>query len=383
MTKHGRRTFQVPYRLKRRSRWGIVRHRFRALFIWKDNLFDIIGGVIRDYLRRKRIEAQPNVEAQVLGSVAGEDVATPRRWCLFAAYSPAAVVTEMIFSQLGAYAEAGFSVVYITMSETLEAADRQRLKEVCTHVVHRESFGRDFGAWAHAARLLRHELEPADAILLTNDSNLGPFVPLQPWIDGCLEREGIFGLTESLGGGSHIQSYFVLANGKDEVSAILNFLGTLRLSHSKWLMVQRGEIGLSTFMRKKGHYVGAVVDYSSIEEAFLGDVNFWPEMEVVVPPLFRGMKEWSRVGGVQEDSYELVYNRSLLRSRLFLFPLNPSHHFNQVLMRHFQFPFVKVELVVKNPAGIPSAPGWRSFIDDQSPVTEAMIEDHLDTLIGK
>jgi hypothetical protein len=292
----------------------------------------------------------------------------------------------MVMTQLRAYSEAGFSVVFITMSRTISESDLEKLKNVCTHVLHRRSFGRDFGAWAHAARLLRKDMADAQSLLLTNDSNLGPITPLQPWIDQCMERQGVFGMTESLGGGSHLQSYFLLGHGERAVAAILQFLDALRPSHSKWLMIQRGEIGFTKAMQEKRLFVGAIITHEDIESAIINDPTLQAELKALYPGIFQGSDNTRNYYQDRKElssemiSSELLRMRYFVRLQLFYHPLNPSHQLNSVLLKHFKFPFVKTELVVKNPGMVPSAPDWRYFLTPESPATEAMIDDHLATL---
>ncbi|ALK08442.1 rhamnan synthesis F family protein [Blastochloris viridis] len=353
-----RRIAEIRYRPRRRTAWHRLRWRLRRLGIYWTNLVDVVGGVGRDL--------RPPPEQ---GTLVRLSPPASRRWCLYAAYSPTSCVSDMVLAQLRAYREAGFAVVFVSMSNAVSDADRDRLASVCCGLIHRRSFGRDFGAWAHATRLLGADLADAQSLLLTNDSQLGPIVPLAPWIDACTARDGLFGLTESLGGGSHLQSYFLLANGVRAVADVVAYLTHVRLTHSKWLMVQRGEVAFSRAMREKGHYTAAVLDHETIENALLDHPELLAELSVLEPALLEGLRP-----------AQPLRNRYLLRSRLFMLPLNPCHQLNSVLLRHFKFPFIKVDLVTKNPGMVPSAPDWRYFIGPDSPVTEAMIDDHLATL---
>lgn len=387
-----RRSSQPKYRPIRRYPWTLLAHRYRKVGILWDNARDLLIGMARDVIRGGELRAQPAARLVELADrpagAAGVDAAEASvgsRWCLFAAYSPRSAVTDMMIAQLRAYQQAGFANVFVTMSKTISREDMARLREVCTHVLHRRSFGRDFGAWVHAARLLGQQLRNSDHLLLANDSNLGPIQPLQPWLDAALARDGVVGLTESLGGGSHLQSYFLLANGAAAVNAVLDFLTAMKLSHSKWLMIQRGEIAFSETLRRGGHFVGAILDHETLEDAAISDREFQAELEVMFPDLFHGLElPDARKLAPEDREAELTrakaYQRYLLRSRLFLLPVNPSHQLNSLLLKHFKFPFIKAELVVKNPGMVPSAPDWRYVITAQSPVTERMIEDHLATL---
>ena len=108
---------------------------------------------------------------------------------------------------------------------------------------------------------------------------------------------------------------------------------------------------------------------TNLANALLENQELLAELFVMHPELREGL-----------DPHWSTRNRYLLRSRLFLIPLNPNHKLNSVLLNHFHFPFVKVDLVTKNQGLVPSAPDWRYFLTSDSPVTEAMIDDHLAAL---
>jgi hypothetical protein len=135
-------------------------------------------------------------------------------------------------------------------------------------------------------------------------------------------------------------------------------------------MVQRGEMSFSRAMQQRGHYTAAILDHETIENALLDNPELLVELEILHPRLTEGL-----------DNISQSRRRYLLRSRLFRLPLNPNHQLNSVLLGHFRFPFIKADLVMKNPGMVPSAPDWRYFITGESLVTEEMIDDHLATLI--
>ena len=160
----------------------------------------------------------------------------------------------MVRRQLAMLAEAGFAVVFITMAEQVPEADWQAARQHCALVAQRRNFGRDFGAWQDLAAEARRRWPGATELLLANDSVLGPILPLPPVLAALRAGgEGLFGLTESIQGGPHLQSYFLLARGAAATGDLFGFLATMRMSHSKWLVVQRGELRLARWMRGRGH----------------------------------------------------------------------------------------------------------------------------------
>ena len=61
-------------------------------------------------------------------------------------------------------------------------------------------------------------------------------------------------------------------------------------------------------------------------------------------------------------------------------PVNPTHQFGEVLVRRFDFPFIKTELLVVNPSNMSIAATWRSLVTEESQCTVDMIVDHLSLL---
>jgi hypothetical protein len=379
-----RRLHQPSYRLKQRSRLALLLHKYRRYSIVYSVVSEKLQGLFKDallFLNILRLE-KPELtwlleEAEVTGS--------PNRWCFYASYSPRSLISDMVLEQLKAYRDAGFRIAFITMSNRVTDQDMAKLKAFCPVVIRRQSHGRDFGAWVHASTLLRRQMETATALLLTNDSILGPISPMDRWIEPCLAREGVFGLTESYGGGSHLQSYFLLGNGVSEVSSMLAFLQALRLSFSKWIMIERGEIKFTKVIQRRGHFTAALIGYEALERALLENREYQAELEAIAPHLFHAFKSPNNTNfysSLPEDEKNnaVAFNKYLLRSRLYLYPFNPTHHFNLVLLKHFKFPFIKAELIVKNPGMLPSVPDWPEFVTDESPVSVQMIEEHLATL---
>ncbi|WP_204324432.1 hypothetical protein, partial [Stenotrophomonas maltophilia] len=60
-----------------------------------------------------------------------------RRLCLYASYSRTSLVSDMVLEQLRAYRQAGFSIVFISMSVSLAADDLSRLDGLCATVIRR------------------------------------------------------------------------------------------------------------------------------------------------------------------------------------------------------------------------------------------------------
>ncbi len=137
-----------------------------------------------------------------------------RRVCYFSHYDRSGNVAAHVLHLLDAILLLNFHVVLVTCSPMLTPlAQRQLQARDVTYIV-RRNIGRDFGSWAVAFQEypFQPESEKCDqnssssssrncdvAILLANDSVLGPFFPLFPALAQFFSSGAdLFGLTESL-----------------------------------------------------------------------------------------------------------------------------------------------------------------------------------------
>ena len=258
---------------------------------------------------------------------------------IYAHYSQAGHVHEMILRQLALYGEAGFDIVFVTMSDRLDEDDIRNLLPLARLIIHRRSFGRDFGAWRDAADLAVKALGLPGELLLVNDSVLGPLRPIDRLIERMREHgPGLIGLTDSRMGPPHLQSYFLLAEGPAAVADVFSFLDQLKLSHSEWLMVRRGEFGLTRRMAARGHAVVSMFAYDVVRAAAIDAGNGLPMPRA---------------------------------------PMNPTHHAWRVLLEEFDFPFIKRDLVMRNPNAVDGVECWSSVAPTDGPVDEIVLRSYL------
>ncbi|TCZ62944.1 hypothetical protein [Roseicella aquatilis] len=319
---------------------------------------EIAGALPRDLLRRLRGGAPPlrRLEPGLDPRPGARSVA------LYVHFAASGQVSEMVRRQLALLAGQGFAIVFITMAEAVPEADWQAARAQCALVAQRRNFARDFGAWQDLAAEARRRWPEATELLLANDSVLGPILPLAPVLDAMRAGgEGLFGLTESVQGGPHLQSYFLLARGPGAVADLLHFLTAMRMSHSKWLVVQRGELRLARWMRARGHRVAALFGYRRLAAAALADPAERAQLAASHPKL----------AGL--DSLPPAAREALLLAQ----PLNPTHHLWLALVRRLGFPFLKTELIRRNPGRLPGVEGWRGVVPAEAPCPAAVIEDHL------
>ncbi len=263
---------------------------------------------------------------------------------LYLHWSPDGRISPMVRRQVRLWREAGFTCVFITNAAP-PPADWEAIAVDCVLRIRRANIGRDFGAWRDAAALALQRFGTPRELLFTNDSVLGPFLPLAPLVDAWRAGgDGFFGLTESLGGGAHLQSYALLGRGEAAVAEMLNHLAGLKDSRSKWLLVQRGEIGLTQRMIRAG-------------------VPCWA--------LF-GQERLAALASTA--TRERIAPRHSSAAAFARVPFNPCHHLWRELVEGMGFPYLKTELIRRNPGKLPGVEHWREVV----PAAELpMIEEHL------
>jgi hypothetical protein len=287
------------------------------------------------------------------------------RIALYVHYSATGQISEMVRCQLQLLGRQRFSIVFISMAERIPDADWQAVRQLAALVVQRPNFGLDFGAWRDLLPEVRRRWSIPQELLLANDSVLGPIHPLAPAIATMRTGgDGLFGLTESLQGGAHLQSYMLLASGVAAVKDLMHFVQTLKVSHSKWLLVRMGEVRLSRWMRRRGHRVAAVFGYDRLVRAAVTD----PEERRRLQIAYRRF-----------ESLELLSTEAAVAT-LYRWPLNPTHHLWRVLATRFDYPFLKTELIRRNPAHLPGVTEWKQLVPPDSPCPLAMLEAHIATL---
>lgn len=289
------------------------------------------------------------LRAEILRAEAGIPASSSGCLCLYTHWSPNGRVSDMVLRQMDAWRAQGFDIVFVS-NAVPPAADWDRLAAHCVLRISRDNIGRDFGAWRDALAIVLDRLGPPRELLLANDSVLGPIRDLAPVVAALRAGgEGLFGLTESRGGGAHLQSYVLLARGEGAVAEVGRHLADRIPSRSKWRLVQQGEIGLTRRMLEHGHRVAALFGHdrvgTALDHAMLREFG----------------ARFAEVG---------AYDR---------YPLNPTHHLWRVLVEKLGFPYIKTELVLRNPGRLAGVEAWRDVVDaDGLP----LIERHLAVMRG-
>jgi lipopolysaccharide biosynthesis protein len=251
-----------------------------------------------------------------------------RDLCLFAHFDKDDTVDEYVLRYLRHIKELNFAIVFVSTAR-LPPAEVDRVRSHCFDVILRENVGLDFGSWA--AGFAKHHAAIDGRLLLANDSVYGPLGNLSAAVDRLTARPADFyGFVESIEIAPHLQSWFLLF----EPSVVRHPAFTAIMSRSypamsKQQIIVQGEVDLSRRLARAGF----------------------------------------RYDALYRSSQASLIERSLLG--------NPSHFLWQELLFEAGIPFLKVELLRDNPAGLEDAATILAAVDRFDPEFSSIIRRHL------
>jgi Rhamnan synthesis protein F len=332
--------------------WRRVLHRYAAVFS------EVVAATPRDVTEwvgfgpRKILRIEPGVDP--------EPDAT--RVALYVHYAPSGRVSDMVRCQLRALRQTGFAIAFISSSDSIPEKDWQAVRQICALAVQRRNFGLDFGAWHDTLPEVCRRWPDLEELMLANDSVMGPLYPMAPLVQALRSGgEGLFGLTESLQGGAHLQTYMLLGRGRLAVADLSRFIRSSLVSHSKWMLVQIWELRLARWMRRRGHRVAALFGYERVIRTALAD----PEERA------RLAASHERLGGLAalplDEAVQLLQE----------WPLNPTQHLWHVLVARCEAPFVKTQLIRHNPGRLLGVADWPAVVPPDSPCPLPVLRAHL------
>ena len=283
------------------------------------------------------------------------------RVAIFIHFDAGGAVRPYVQQYLSALREAGLSVVFVTNSGRLRAEAMAALRTLCAGVIVRRNVGYDFGAMREGIDLVGLPRPDTEMVLLVNDSVYGPLQPLGPLLERLdFGQADLWGMTESWQTRFHLQSYFV-AFGR---AALTNptwpaFWRDVRPVSSKWWVILHYEVGLTQRFLRAGLRARALWGYQELVR------------QMAMPDLPRVVEDEQ----TDEDGYPLMLD-PMVKGRLAQarhvraavaagLPLNPTSDFwRQLLLSGF--PFVKRELLRRNPTAVGDVADWRDVVQEAS-----------------
>jgi hypothetical protein len=280
----------------------------------------------------------------------GVDRRAHAQLAVFAHFDPAGEVSGAVLHHLAALSSARFATVFVTTSPTFSESARQSITDHVAAILHRRNVGYDFGSWKEGLNFWG-SFEACNALLLVNDSILGPFTDVSSLLARMTDDADIWGLTDSREIAPHLQSYFLLVRRSAlHAQAFKDFWRKLVLADGRDYAVHFGELGFSRTMHRAGFRLRALAPYEAVVAKFRENC------------LNDGIVERMQKRGSLMGRAEILF---LINDR---HPLNPTHLLWREVMDDFAIPYVKRELVDRNPTAMADvddalarlrAKGWR------------------------
>lgn len=290
-------------------------------------------------------------------------LAGARRVVVFVHYDRQGVVHDFVQHYLNQLHNLGFAIVFVSNAPRLPQVER--LRELCALVIRRDNVGYDFGAYKEGIEAIP-DLAALDALLLANDSVYGPLNHLASLLDRMgPEDADVWGASDSWEMSFHLQSYFLLFHRAALAApAFAAFWKRLRYVQSKTWIVRKYEIGLTRALRRAGLRCRAAFPYRQAAAALI---------EAVV--------ERNIAGDSQMDPVRKTFIQQVFHTVNAGVPLNGTHFFWDYLIAQMSFPFLKRDLLQKNPARIPLLNYWEQVVKDSTDYDTEMILRHLEVTL--
>lgn len=294
------------------------------------------------------------------------DLNTADRIAIFSHFDPRGNIHDFVRYYLREIHETGYTIVFVSNAPRLRPADVEWLSPFCGAILRRKNVGLDFGGFKDGIAAVP-EPRQRDAVLLANDSVYGPLFDLRQIVARMdLSEADVWSITDSWDRRFHLQSFFLLFGRRALASdAFDRFWAGVRFVQAKYWVISRYEIGLTRAMLAAGLRCRALFPYRAAAAGFAEAVR---EAKREEPTTKSGAFE------ARENEFRLRVLDAIDAG----IPLNGSHFFWEYLILALGCPFIKRELLRKNPARIPGLPRWEDVIRSVSPYDTDLIVRHLE-----
>ena len=299
-----------------------------------------LGALMRykDFMVSRRA-----IESTILETIRGQQtLGQKKRLCLMAHFDAFGRFHECLQYYIRHLNERGFEIVLCSTAPRLDPHDLAAITPYCSLILRRENIGLDFASWKAALSQLT-DLSRYDLLLVNNDSVFGPIFDLEPIFKAFEHSDAdMGGLTDCWLKSYHLQSYFLLFKKAAFGSpAFQNFWSRVRLSYDKEAIIERYEVGVTQHFLAHHFKTFAAFPYHELRDRAL-----------------------------EEKSFQ--YHKDVVKQ-----PVNPSIYMWDVLVRDFQFPFIKGEVLKLNKFESKNAYRWRSYIPGEKKYLREMISEYL------
>jgi len=247
----------------------------------------------------------------------------------FVHYDRDDILDDCVKNYISSLRSFGYDIVFVTTSNIDMAKNYDFIKENCAMCIIRENIGYDFYSYAIFYTMLRIYLNLYNTFIFANDSVYLISEELLHIFLQKLNRKlfeqnmDCIGALSSCERAYHIQSWFVAFKISEDILRFMDdFVRNISVQNNKENIINCYEVGISQKLIQNGFKIGAVYEYNDLVVAL-------------------------------EDNHPYCEH---VRKHY----ANPSHFFWDKLINS-DFPFIKRELLVKNPSKIVNIGLWKNL----------------------
>lgn len=266
--------------------------------------------------------------------------------CVFAHFDRHGMIDDYVVHYLSELSRVGCEIVFVSSAPALREEVVKSVLPHCSRMIWRENVGYDFGSWRDALASCG-DVSHYDRIVIANDSVYGPLRDLGE-VFRTMEARGapVWGITDSLRYGRHLQSYFMAFERPVVESELFQgFWRDLPDYRYKHVVILQCEVGLSRRLARAGFRLDALCDFGTITASLRGAAA--------------GKGSGLRMAGV---------------------PVNATHWGWRTLIEDYGCPFVKVQLLRDNPKRIADVGRWEPVICAVTEYDTGLIRRHLNRM---
>jgi rhamnosyltransferase len=247
----------------------------------------------------------------------------------------------------------------------------EKIKGICDPIIFRENKGYDFVSYKTGLLEIEPEVHNYDEILFCNDSVYGPLFDLEKMFSKMVNSKCDFwGVTENLEEKKHIQSYFVaIKKVIIEDPAFWNFIRSIEVVNLKHDIIKNYEIGLTRFLLSQSYKYDKYVKRVTFLERFKSFTNLYMR------------KPFSDHSKTKSIDLKVIFGilkkirKRFLRYLVFN-EVNPTLFFWKENIKQ-QCPFLKIELLRKNPEKLEGKEVIVAEVEKRSNYPVSLINNHL------
>ncbi len=311
-----------------------------------------------------------DLRSTVLSHVQGDEQIGPRV-AVFCHFDRKGRIRDHTRQYIDTLRTEGLTIVFVTNAGKLDPVDLAWLRARAAHIIVRRNLGYDFGAWRDAMTVSALPQPDTQLLLIANDSVYGPIHDLKPALQRIDFTEAdVWSATDSWQHSFHLQSYFV-AFGPRALAhkAFTAFWRKVSNAKSKWWVIRHYEIGMSRRFVAAGLRCKALWPYVELLAAIrrsIAEEKVMAAWKARHPsddpePLEKPVSDASRSNIAH-----------ILNAALGNIPLNPTADMWQALIEQ-GFPFLKRELVQRNPSQVRDISDWYDCVGQVNPKARDLI----------